>query len=178
MATTRISARSLTPKLVLVTAWLRQVGSRSPAHSALGSRDPRTSPFPSRDARDELRVRPRSCFRAPSRRTPPPLGLRTHASHPSTLALCPGPGPSPSPPPLPRRSGSSARAAAVPGIWEEAEGGAGPAWRGRGASLLGAATETKSNQSNRKRPAMAPGVPVRHLSPGRRRPARDDSPAW
>ena len=126
-----------------VTARLRQVPL---THWARGSQDRQALYFPSRDARGERRVRTGPGSRPAvvtspgngrgSRRMPPPLdfGLPPRTL---TLTLCPlpRPGPSPSPQP-PRRSGSSAQVAAVPGAREEAEGGAGPARRGRGARLL------------------------------------------
>ena len=93
MATTRISAWSLTPKPVLVTAWPRQVGSRSPAHSARGSRDPRTAdlslPRCARRAEGPAPV----LLPGAVPKDAPALGLRTPASHlpPPTLALCPPP---------------------------------------------------------------------------------------
>ena len=130
-------------KPVRLTALLRQVPL---THWARGSQDRQARYFPSRDARGERRVRTgpgsRPAFvTSPgngrgSRRVPPPLDFGLPPRTP-TLALCPLPAPGPHH----RcsrlaRSGSSAHVAAVPGAPEEAEGGAGPARRGRGARLL------------------------------------------
>lgn len=186
MATNRISARSLTPKPVLVTTWPPQVGSQSPVLLARSFGDPRTPHFPSRDARGERRV----CF-GPAlagttslgdqrgfREDARALGLRSIASHshvarplpaaqPRALTIVAAAATSSAPAPLP----SSGRGARDQG----GNGGRGRLGGGRGARDPCAATVTKTN---RKRPAKDSGLRGRCLSlRRRRRPAANDSPA-